>query len=131
VADIFVSYTSSDRDWAFWIAKELRALGHAPHVHEWEINAGDDIYAWMEAHEDAADHVLCVISDEYLKAPNWRGRGKLLKSALQSTRPPMPACGCSREFAAYCVQGFSDKVVSAGRRSPTMRGAATMQQPRD
>ena len=37
VADIFVSYTSSDRDWAFWIAKELEALGHAPHVHEWEI----------------------------------------------------------------------------------------------
>jgi hypothetical protein len=24
VADIFVSYTASDRDWAFWIAKELR-----------------------------------------------------------------------------------------------------------
>ena len=37
VADIFVSYTSSDRDWAFWIAKELEALGHTPHVHEWEI----------------------------------------------------------------------------------------------
>jgi hypothetical protein len=26
MADIFVSYTSSDRDWAFWIAKELKAL---------------------------------------------------------------------------------------------------------
>ena len=25
MADIFVSYTSSDRDWAFWIAKELQA----------------------------------------------------------------------------------------------------------
>jgi hypothetical protein len=69
VADIFVSYTSSDRDWAFWIAKELQALGHAPHVHEWEIKGGHDIYGWMEAHEDRADHVLCVISDEYLKAP--------------------------------------------------------------
>jgi tetratricopeptide (TPR) repeat protein len=69
VADIFVSYTSSDRDWAFWIAKELEALGHAPRVHEWEINGGDDIYAWMEARHAAADHVLCVLSDEYLKAP--------------------------------------------------------------
>jgi Tfp pilus assembly protein PilF len=69
VADIFVSYTSSDRDWAFWIAKELMALGHAPHVHEWEIKGGDDIYAWMEQRHDAADHVLCVVSDEYLKAP--------------------------------------------------------------
>jgi hypothetical protein len=69
VADIFVSYTSSDKDWAFWIGKELEALGHTPHVHEWEIKAGGDIYAWMEQRHDAADHVLCVVSDDYLKAP--------------------------------------------------------------
>jgi hypothetical protein len=29
VADIFVSYTSDDRDWAFWIGQELLKLGHA------------------------------------------------------------------------------------------------------
>jgi tetratricopeptide (TPR) repeat protein len=69
VADIFISYTSSDRNWAFWIAQELEALGHKPHIHEWEIKGGDDIYAWMEQHVDAADHMLCVVSDEYLKAP--------------------------------------------------------------
>ena len=69
MADIFVSCTSSDRDWAFWIAKELAALGHSPRVHEWEINRGDDIYAWMEQRHEAADHVLCVVSDDYLKAP--------------------------------------------------------------
>jgi tetratricopeptide (TPR) repeat protein len=69
MADIFVSYTSSDRDWAFWIAAELKELGHTPHIHEWEIKGGDDIYAWMEAHHHAADHVLCVVSDDYLKAP--------------------------------------------------------------
>jgi tetratricopeptide (TPR) repeat protein len=71
VADIFISYTSSDRDWAFWIAKELEALGHTPHVHEWEITGGDDIYAWMEARHDTADHVLCVVSDEYLNASKF------------------------------------------------------------
>jgi tetratricopeptide (TPR) repeat protein len=85
VADIFVSYTSSDREWAFWIAKELEALGHSPHVHEWEIKGGDDIYAWMEQRHDAADQVLCVVSDEYLKAPYstlernaaiWQAAGK-------------------------------------------------------
>ena len=69
MADIFISYTASDRDWAFWIAKELQALGHVPHIHEWEIKSGDDIYAWMEARHDAADHVLCVVSDAYLSAP--------------------------------------------------------------
>jgi hypothetical protein len=69
MADIFISYTSADRDWAFWIAKALEALGHTPHVHEWEIARGGDIYAWMEQRHDAADHVLCVVSDDYLKAP--------------------------------------------------------------
>jgi TIR domain len=69
VADIFVSYTQSDRDWAYRLDAELKELGHTPHIHEWEIKGGDDIYAWMEAHHDAADHVLCVVSDEYLKAP--------------------------------------------------------------
>jgi TIR domain-containing protein len=45
LADIFISYTSSDRDWAFWIAAELKKLGHSPHIHEWEIEGGADIYA--------------------------------------------------------------------------------------
>jgi tetratricopeptide (TPR) repeat protein len=69
LADIFVSYTSSDREWARWIALELEKLGHAARVHEWEITGGDDIYAWMEKRHDAADRVLCVVSDEYFKAP--------------------------------------------------------------
>jgi tetratricopeptide (TPR) repeat protein len=69
MADIFISYTASDREWAFWIAKELEALGQTPHIHEWEIKGGDDIYGWMEERHAAADHVLCVVSDEYLRAP--------------------------------------------------------------
>jgi hypothetical protein len=32
VADIFVSYTSDDRDWAFWIGQELLKLGHEAHL---------------------------------------------------------------------------------------------------
>jgi hypothetical protein len=69
MADIFVSYTSSDHDWAEWIGTELRALGHAPFIHEWELQKGEDIYAWMERRIDDALHVLCLISDAYLKAP--------------------------------------------------------------
>jgi hypothetical protein len=30
MADIFVSYTKSDRDWVFWLAAELKQLGHTP-----------------------------------------------------------------------------------------------------
>jgi hypothetical protein len=45
VADIFVSYTSGDRDWAFWIGQELLKLGHMAHLHDWEISAGGNIMA--------------------------------------------------------------------------------------
>src|SRR5271166_4019643 len=66
VADIFVSYTSSDREWAFWIGQELEKLGHTPHIHEWEISAGGNIFAWMRERHDRADHILCVVSSTYL-----------------------------------------------------------------
>src|SRR5262249_18392821 len=76
MADIFVSYTSKDRDWAFWVGQELEALGHTPHIHEWEIAGGGDIAAWMEERHHQADHVLCVISEEYLAKPysSWERR---------------------------------------------------------
>jgi hypothetical protein len=48
VADILVSYTTKDREWAFWIGYELEALGHVPHIHDWEISGDGDIMAWME-----------------------------------------------------------------------------------
>jgi hypothetical protein len=48
VTDIFIAYTSSDRDWAFWIGQELEKLGHVPRIDAWEISGGGDIAAWME-----------------------------------------------------------------------------------
>jgi TIR domain len=69
VSEIFVSYTSSDREWAHWIAAELRALGHVSRVHEWEIGPRDVPLTWMQERFEAADQVLCVVSEEYLKAP--------------------------------------------------------------
>jgi TIR domain len=62
MASIFISYTSSDREWAFWIGHELAAAGHTPFIHEWELSAGDDIMEWMEERHSKADHVLCVVS---------------------------------------------------------------------
>jgi TIR domain/Domain of unknown function (DUF4062) len=67
-AKIFISYTSSDQGWAFWIAQELQTLGHTTYVHDWEIPAGGNIVEWMEKRLQEADHVLCVISGAYLTA---------------------------------------------------------------
>ncbi len=66
MAKIFVSYTSKDKDWAFWLAQELEKLGHVPHVHEWEIPAGGNIVQWMRQRVDDSEHMACLVSCEYL-----------------------------------------------------------------
>jgi hypothetical protein len=87
MADIFVSYTSSDRDWAFWIAQELETLGHVPHIHAWEIPAGGDIMAWMEERHHAADHILSVVSKAYLEKPYSSLERRAAQWAAASDRP--------------------------------------------
>ena len=69
---IFVSYTSSDRRWAHWIAWQLQEGGHQPFVHEWEIGAGQNIPRWMEERLDEADHLIGVFSEAYCNAVHSR-----------------------------------------------------------
>jgi hypothetical protein len=87
VAEIFVSYTTSDRDWANWIGLELEKVGHTPHIHEWEISAGGDIPAWMEDRIQKADHVLCVVSSIYLTKDYSSWERRSAQWAAQSKRP--------------------------------------------
>jgi hypothetical protein len=87
VADIFVSYTNSDRNWAFWIGQELEKLGHAAHIHEWEIGAGGNIPAWMQERQDKADHTLCVVSEAYLSRPYSSWELQAAQWATASERP--------------------------------------------
>jgi Tfp pilus assembly protein PilF len=87
VADIFVSYTSQDRDWAEWIGQELEKLGHVARIDAWEISGGGDIAAWMDERHDKADHILCVVSETYLSKPysSWERRAG--QWAAQTDRP--------------------------------------------
>jgi TIR domain len=87
VADIFVSYTASDRDWAFWIGQELEKLGHSAHIHEWEIGAGGNMPAWMQERQDKADHTLCVVSAAYLSRPYSSWELQAAQWATASERP--------------------------------------------
>jgi hypothetical protein len=68
VADYFTSYTSSDRDWALWLHRELERVDHKLYIHEREIRPGEGIFAWMRRRMDTVDLVLCVLSGDYLKA---------------------------------------------------------------
>jgi TIR domain len=87
VADVFVSYTSVDQDWAFWVGQELEKLGHTPRIHEWEISAGGDIAKWMDQRLQKADHVLCVVSEVYLSKTYSAWERRAAEWAAQSSRP--------------------------------------------
>ncbi len=87
MANIFLSYTASDKTWAFWIAQELEKLGHNPHVHEWEISAGGNIAAWMEKRHNDADHILFVISSAYLTKDYSSWERQAAQWAATSKRP--------------------------------------------
>ncbi len=65
---LFLSYSSSDRDWAHWIGVTLRDAGHEVFVHEWEVAAGENIPAWMERKLEAADKMVGVFSPAYVEA---------------------------------------------------------------
>jgi hypothetical protein len=49
MADIPVSYTSSDREWVLWIAQELEALGHKSRVQRalTDITGSNRTLAWQ------------------------------------------------------------------------------------
>lgn len=68
MAKIFVSYTTRDQAWAHWIAVTLRDNGHQPFVDRWEIGTGQNIPRWTEKRVKAADHLLGVFTDSYIKA---------------------------------------------------------------
>jgi TIR domain len=87
VADVLVSYTSVDRDWAFWIGQELEKLRHTARVHEWEIDAGGDIAKWMEERLQNADFVLCVVSAVYLEKDYSGLERRAAQWAALKTRP--------------------------------------------
>lgn len=87
MADIFVSYTESDREWAFWIGQELAKLSHTPRIHDWEVPGGGDIMEWMEKRLQSADRVLCIVSDAYLNAAHSTWERRVAQWASQSQRP--------------------------------------------
>ena len=87
MADIFISYTSSDREWAYWVGHELESFGHAPRIHDWEISGGGDIAAWMDERHHAADQVLCIVSSAYLKKPYSAWERRAAQWAAATDRP--------------------------------------------
>jgi hypothetical protein len=100
-ADFFVSYTSTDRAWAEWIAWQLEAEGYQVVVQAWDFTPGRDWAHEMQHATANAERVVAVLSTAYLRSAHgeaeWRAfyaqdssgeRGLLLPVRVDIVDPP-------------------------------------------
>ena len=148
---IFISYTSSDQDWAHWIGHHLIEAGHVALVHEWEISAGENIARWMEEKLNEADRLLGVFSDAYCDAlysqserwaAYWQDPGGPMQTARQPFRqhvfphPPRAVGPVARNEAGahLCAKLFVASAAPTARScqpgiEPTSRDTERLAQP--
>jgi hypothetical protein len=86
VADILIIYTSTDQEWAFWIGRELKRLGHEPHIDALELAFGGDIEAWTEEAFFRANHIVCVVSAALLAESYSSLARRVIQRATGDTR---------------------------------------------
>src|SRR4051812_48921975 len=73
--DFFISFNSSDRAWAEWIAYELEEAGYSTFFQHGDFLPGSNFVLEMQKAASQADKTIAVLSQEYLDAiftqPEW------------------------------------------------------------
>ena len=74
--DFFISYTSSDRAWAEWIAWQLKEAGASLVLQAWDMVPGRDFVHEMQKATTTAKRTLAVLSPAYFTSQfgqaEWR-----------------------------------------------------------
>lgn len=66
--DFFVSYTGKDRNWAEWIAWQLRGAGYSVILQAWDFRPGQDFVLKMHNASKDSKRTIAVLSPDYLEA---------------------------------------------------------------
>jgi len=66
--DFFISYNSSDRRWAEWVAWEVEHAGYSTVVQAWDFRPGANFVAEMDRALARAGRVLALLSPNYLRS---------------------------------------------------------------
>lgn len=65
----FISYTSTDRAWAEWIAWQLEEAGYTTVLQAWDFRPGSNFVLEMDKATQEAERTIAVLSPDYLNAP--------------------------------------------------------------
>src|SRR5579884_2514440 len=66
--DFFISYTSADRQWAEWIARQLEEAGYSITIQAWHFSTGEVFTQRMQEALTNCKSTLAVLSPRYLKS---------------------------------------------------------------
>lgn len=73
--DFFISYTSSDRAWAVWLAWQLEEAGYTTTLQAWDFLPGTNFVLEMQRAAEHAQRIIAVLSPAFLEAsytqPEW------------------------------------------------------------
>ena len=91
--DFFISYTSTDRKWAEWIAWQLEEAGYSIVLQAWDFRPGSNFVLEMDKATQEAERTIAVLSPEYLNGKYTQAEGA---AAFRFT-----ACHCTVR-GRYC-----------------------------
>ncbi len=66
--DFFISYTSTDRSWAEWIAWQLEQGGFSSVLQAWDFRPGQNFVLNMHNASKGAERTIAVLSPDYLNS---------------------------------------------------------------
>lgn len=66
--DFFISYSSSDTNWATWIAEILESVGYTTIIQAWDFKPGGSFINDMHEAIVQCERLILVLSDKYFKS---------------------------------------------------------------
>lgn len=66
--DFFISYTSTDRTWAEWIAWHLEQAGYTTIIQAWDFRPGSNFVQEMDRATRRAERTIAVLSPDYFQS---------------------------------------------------------------
>lgn len=66
--DFFISYTSSDSNFATWVAELLEENGHSTTIQEWDFKPGDNFVSKINEALSECEKLIVILSESYLKS---------------------------------------------------------------
>ncbi|MFD7664004.1 toll/interleukin-1 receptor domain-containing protein [Streptomyces sp. NPDC059788] len=135
--DFFISYTSSDRSWAEWVAWQLEEAGYTTILQAWDFEAGSHFVTEIHRATQVAERTIVILSNAYVNSPYgeaewqeaWRAdplgvKRKLLVFRIEPcVRPGLLGQLVSEDIFDIIEEAARSRLLAAarqGRRKPAL-----------